>query len=226
MTKTKQIAVTYVPIGELQPNPWNSNVVGPEMEQRLRQSMQDLGFYKPIIVRQLDDGSLQILGGQHRWQVARSLGHDTAPVVNLGKMAERKAKAIGLADNGRYGEDDGLKLADILKDVGEDYDIESFLPFTEQDLAGIFAANDIDLDTLGLAPDAEAEHKSLEEAVNARPTITHELMRFKVPVEDREAVEKFVQHVVKTKGLASEEDSLVQVGMALVEIVRAAREVM
>jgi ParB-like chromosome segregation protein Spo0J len=226
VTNPKQIAVSHVPAGELQPNPWNSNVVGPEMEQRLRESVSKFGLYKPIIVRELADGSLQILGGQHRWQVAASMGFDTVPVVNLGVMSDRKAKAIGLADNGRYGEDDSLRLAAILKDVGEEFEIEGFLPFTEKDLAGIFASEDIDLDTLGLAPDATAEHQSLDDAVNARPTITHELMRFKVPVADREMVEQFVQQIVKTRGLSSEEDSLVQVGMALVEIVRAAREVM
>ena len=57
-----------------------------------------------------------------------------------------------------------------------------------------------------------------------RPTITHELMRFKVPVEDRERVEKFIQKVIKDKGLKTEQDSLIAAGMALVEIVNVAKD--
>ena len=49
-------------------------------------------------------------------------------------------------------------------------------------------------------------------------------MRFKVPVEDRERVEKLIQTVIKTRGLQSEQDSLVAAGMALVEVCNAAKE--
>lgn len=221
---TTQIEIQHVPTGQLKPNPWNSNVVGPEMERRLEASMKRFGCYKPIVVRTLADGSLEILGGQHRWQTAKNLAHETVPVVNLGQMPDRRAKEIGLADNGRYGEDDALKLASILKDVGED-EVVQFLPFTADDLAGIFAAESIDLDDLDIKDDDDG--KSLEDIGAApRATITHALMRFKVPVEDQERVEAFFKHVITKEGLSKEEDSLIAAGAALVSIVKAAREVM
>ena len=220
---TTKITIVDVPVDDLSPNPWNSNSVGPEMERKLEASMKRLGCYKPIVVRQ-KGSTLEILGGQHRWQTAKRLGYTTVPVVNLGTMPDRKAKEIGLADNGRYGEDDALKLADILRDIGAE-DATTFLPFSNDDLAGIFAAEKIDLDDLDI--DDGGHDKSLEDIAAApRSTITHALMRFKVPVEDQERVESFFKHVITREGLGKEEDSLIAAGMALVAIVKAAREVM
>lgn len=211
----------------LVPNPWNSNVVGPEMERRLENSMKKRGCYKEIVVRRLPDGTLQILGGQHRTQVAIRLGFATVPVVVLSDIDDRAAKEIGLADNGRYGEDDGLKLAQILRDIGE-MDVNEMLPYTSQDLAGIFAVEDIDLDRLGIDDDLDDLGKgplSLDD-VKARPAATHVLMRFKVPIGDQATVEKLVDSVIKQQGLKKEGDSLIGAGMALVTICNAAREVL
>lgn len=222
---TRRIEIEHLAPDLLSPNPWNSNRVGPEMEQRLQASIEKFGFYKPIIVRQQSDGALQILGGEHRWRVACKMGLAVVPVVNLGVVSDKQAKTIGLADNGQYGEDDALKLAEILRDIGQD-DVEVLLPYSDSDLAGMFAASEVDLDSLGFDDDDSggAVAKSLDELT--RQTITHELMRFKVPVEDRERVQKYIEHVIKTRGLKSEEDSMVAAGMALVEIVNAAREVL
>lgn len=219
---TQRIEIRYCHPDLLKPNPWNSNVVGSEMETRLEKSLDRFGVYKPIICRELADGTLQILGGEHRARTAARLGMAEVPYVSLGKINDRKAKEIGLADNGRYGEDDQLKLGEILKDLGQE--VIEFLPFSDKDLAGMFAdAPAIDLESLGFDDD-DTPVKPLDEV--ARAGITHELMRFKVPVESRERVAAFVQHVIKARGLASEEDPMVAAGMALVEIVNAAKDVL
>lgn len=219
---TRAIEIIHLAPQALTPNPWNSNQVGPEMEMRLRASVKEFGVYKPIVVRQLSDGTLQILGGEHRWRIAVSMNLATIPVVNLGPMSDKRAKTLGLADNGQYGEDDALRLADILKDIGHE-DIAALLPYTEQDLAGMFAATSVDLDSLGFDDD-DSEIAPLPSADAVRPTITHELMRFKVPVEDREFVQKLIDKVIGQQGLKSEQDSMVAAGMALVAICKAAKE--
>lgn len=220
---TKQIKIEYLAPGDLVPNPWNSNRVGPDMEARLEASIREFGFIKPIVVRRLTTDELQIIGGEHRVRKAVEMGIPTIPVVVLEDISDKRAKAMGLADNGRYGEDDALKLAEILGDL--EPELLELLPFDDQDLAGIFASSSIDLDALGFDED-DKPAGDLPSADAPRPTITHELMRFKVPVEDRERVEKFMAHVVKTKGLAAEADSMVAAGMALVEIINVARESM
>lgn len=221
---TTQIKIDYFPPGLLVPNPWNSNRVGPDMEARLEASIRQFGFVKPIVVRRLADETLQILGGEHRVRKAVEMGIESVPVVVLENISTEQAKALGVADNARYGEDDALKLAAILGDISPE--LLEMLPFDEKDLAGIFASSAIDLDDLGFDDSDDREMPEMPAADSPRSTITHELMRFKVPIEDRDRVEKFMQHVIKSKGFSAESDSMVAAGMALVEIINAAKEVL
>lgn len=216
-----KIQIEYFPPASLHPNPWNSNRVGPDMEARLEASLREFGFVKPVVCRRLEDGTLQILGGEHRVRKAAEMGIAEVPVVVLSDIDDRRAKALGLADNGRYGEDDALKLSEILGDLGSD--LLAMLPFDEQDLAGIFASSSVNLDDLGFDDDDKPD-PVMPDADAPRPSMTHELMRFKVPVEDRESVDKFIQHVIKARGLSAEQDSMVAAGMALVEMVKACKD--
>ena len=101
----------------LSPNPWNTNVVSPENQQKLNASIKRFGMFKPIVVREID-GTLEIIGGQHRWEAAVEMKLPEVPVVNLGRITDKKAKEISLVDNGRYGADDTLQLAELLDDIG------------------------------------------------------------------------------------------------------------
>ena len=90
---TRPIEVIHVPPAQLKPNPWNTNKLSPEAEGKLDNSLLEFGLYKPIICRELPDGSLQILGGEHRTRAASRAGHATVPVVNLGQISDVRAKA-------------------------------------------------------------------------------------------------------------------------------------
>ena len=222
-SQVTKIKIEYFPPGSLKPNPWNSNRVGPEMEARLEASIREFGFIKPIVCREVEGVGLQIIGGEHRARKAVEMGIESIPVVVLKDVDDMRAKALGVADNGRYGEDDVLKLASILGDL--DASMLGLVPFDEQDLAGIFASSSVNLDDLGFDDSIDLAGE-LPPADAPRPTITHEVMRFKVPVEDRARVEKLIQQVIKSKGFSAESDSMVAAGMALVEIANAARDVM
>lgn len=209
------------PPGSLKPNPWNSNYVAPDNEKKLKESMRRYGCYKPVVVRELADGTLEILGGEHRARVAGELGFETIPVANLGRVSDKQAKAIGLADNGRYGDDDVIKLADILKEIGAE-DAELFLPFDEKDLASIFSISKMDVEDLELPTDGD----DLPVPEVIKPTLTHQLLRFKVPIADAESVSAVLDMVIKAKGYSKDSDSLAAAGMALVDVVKAAKGVL
>lgn len=206
-----------VPISMLEPNPWNTNRVAPENEAKLDASVQRLGIFKPIVVREIAGGKFQILGGEHRWGAAQRLGFDSVPIVNLGKITDRQAKEVGLADNGRYGDDDTLQLAGLLKELGVE-DIASFLPFTDSELDSIFAATSIALDDLD--SDDSDEMPALP-AISTGPT--GQVMRFKVPVEDVAWVTQLVEHTMKSEGFKGE-DQLSNAGNSLVFILQKYRE--
>lgn len=205
--------------GLLKPNPWNSNRVSPDMELRLEESMRRNGCYKPIICRELADGSLQIIGGEHRSRTAERLGIAEVPVINLGAISDNKAKEIGLVDNGRYGEDDPLMLGEILKDLGVD-EVMTYMPFHSEDLAGLFSAGDVDLDEISIDG---VDDKKADELQPERAALTHAVLRFKVPIAEQEHLQKYIEHVIAKQGL-KDSDTMLAAGMALMAVITAAKD--
>ena len=133
---------------KLRPNPWNTNVVDAANEAKLEESLKKFGMFKPVIVRELPTGELEILGGEHRAGAAVRLGIKDIPIMNLGPIPDAEAKKIGLVDNGRYGNDDSLQLAALLKELGDIDDLASFMPYSDQDFNNIMEAAEINLDDL------------------------------------------------------------------------------
>ena len=209
----KKLTIDYVDPRKLRPNDWNTNHVSPENERKLEASVDQFGVFKPIIVRE-KDGHLEILGGQHRAQLAARRGEREVPIINLGNISDVRAKEISLIDNGRYGSDDTLELSKLLESLGgENY--KDFLPYTDEDFTSIFSSIDIDLDNLGGIDDDE----DLPEPINptAKPVQTHTVMRFKIPVDDAHNITDVIERVMKQQGY-TQGDSLTNAGDALVHI--------
>lgn len=201
---------------QLRKNSWNTNKVTPENERKIRASLKRNGVFKPIIVRETDEGVYEILGGQHRWEQAIELGLDKLPVFNLGRIDDKRAKEISLADNARYGTDDTIELAELLKTLDTD-ELQVFLPYGESDINEIFSSN-IALEELELEEDIETKLETpddLEPVV--KPAKTHTIMRFKVPIADAERITALIATTQKEYGF-TEADELTNVGDALVHI--------
>lgn len=201
----------------LVPNPWNTNVVSPDNEAKLEESIKRFGMFKPVVVRELADGTLEIIGGEHRAGAAKRMGLKAIPVVNLGRIDDQKAKEISLVDNGRYGADDTLQLAELLEGLGNADELASFMPYSESDLASIFSSVNIALDDLDL-PDLEEDRPVLPKE---KPIQTHAVMRFKVPVDDQGWIVDLIEKTMKQQKF-TEEDSLTNAGDALVFLLKQA----
>ncbi|MCG5512840.1 ParB/RepB/Spo0J family partition protein [Ectothiorhodospira shaposhnikovii] len=204
----------------LLPNPFNPNVVTPENEEKLSASVDRLSMFKPILVRTLESGRLEILGGHHRNVIAIRKGFESVPILNLGKISDDKAKEIALIDNSRYGADDSQKLSEILSELGSPEELATFMPFSQVDFESIFSSTSIELEDLGIEDDEEPTHIEF-------PTLpkiqTHQVMRFKVPSEDAARVSEVLERIMKTQGF-TEQDSLTNAGDALVWLITNAVE--
>ncbi|MDL2284447.1 ParB N-terminal domain-containing protein [Oxalobacter sp. OttesenSCG-928-P03] len=211
MTK---LAVRDTDIELLQPNSWNTNTVSPENEEKIKNSLERFGFFRPILVRE-KDGRFEIIGGEHRWAVAKSLGYTTVPVINLGDISDKKAKEIGLVDNGRYGDDDALQLAELLKELGDDESVFNFLPYSTDELESLFSATSISLDDLDIEGD-----DTLPDISAMKSTQTHQIMRFKIPLEDSDFVQRIIETVMKNQGF-TDDDAMMNAGNALVYLLRS-----
>lgn len=209
----QQFEMQYSNPSELKPNPWNSNVVSPDNEAKLEESLRRFGMFKPVIVRELLDGTLQIIGGEHRAQIASRIGLTSIPIVNLGVLDDRKAKEISLVDNGRFGEDDSFKLAEVLESLGDYKDLIAVMPLSIEDLDSVFTNSSIALEEL----DSLALPDEKDELPNEKAVQTHQVMRFKVPLKDVEAVTQLIEKTIKVQGF-DDSDSMTNAGDALVHL--------
>lgn len=117
-----KITILQVEVANLRPNPWNTNSVGAQNFEKLKGSIEKLGFFKPILVRELDGGIFEILGGEHRWRAAMEQGISTVPVISVGKINDLVAKQMSLVDNERYGEDDQVAFQFIRPERPKSYE--------------------------------------------------------------------------------------------------------
>lgn len=208
---SNKLSIDNVSPSSLQPSKWNPNIVSPDNEARLEESLKRNGFFKPALVRELSDGSLEIIGGEHRVLAASRLGYEKVPVINLGKISDSKAKELCLLDNGRYGSDDTLQLAELLESLGSADELANYMPYSETDIASIFSSINIALDDLDLPDDAEVPPSGLGE----KPLQSHQVMRFKIPVDDVATITAQIESAMKTQKF-TESDSLSNAGDALV----------
>lgn len=201
---------------DLRPNSWNPNHVDPENADRLRNSMKRLGTFKPIVVRETEEG-LEILGGQHRWQIAKEEGLAELPIVNLGPMDDQKAKEIALIDNHRYGEDDVVELSEVLRSLDVPFEeLMSFMPASEADLESIMSSStDIDDELLGLEDDDEDEPDPHDRS--EKVSKTHRILRFNVSLDDAERITDLIERTQREQGF-TEEDEKTNAGDALTHI--------
>lgn len=114
--------VLSVPVGTLRPNPWNPNVVGPELETAIRQSVDAFGFIDPVLVRPVR-GGYEIIDGEHRWLAAREEGHTHVDVI-VRELTDAEAKKLTIILN-EHGTPDTLKLGNLLADLAGTMDIEA-----------------------------------------------------------------------------------------------------
>ncbi len=147
---------------DLRPNPWNPNRIPREKYRKLKNAIAEKGLLCPALVRPSPQRSgsgeiFEIIDGEHRFQIARSLGIDEMPCVVI-DLPDNEAKIKTLQLNGLRGEDEPERLARLIADLNIDYDLdelEGMLPLDRYDLQN-------SLDLLALIDRKEPE-TSLEE---------------------------------------------------------------
>jgi len=198
---------------ELKFSPWNINVVSPENMVKLKESVRRNGIFRPVVVREVD-GNFEVIAGEHTTRVSIELDMEEIDVYNLGPIDDRKAKEISIIDNQQYGVEDAYGLGNLLREL-EDNPAD-FLPFSEQELSKIFKVSEINLDALELLDEGDdftSDFKP-EETLASKP-IDSQIMRFKVPIQDAEFVQRCIEAIIKRQGF-KQTDSLAAAGDALV----------
>ena len=126
---------------------WNYKVDNPDLIETLANNLKKNGQLENIIVRSLDDDKYEVVKGNHRLKAINHLGIDKVVCYNLGEVNDLVAKRIAIETNETKFQADNIRLAELIKEQTEAYDIndlESTLPYSLQELEDF--ANSVDMD--------------------------------------------------------------------------------
>lgn len=208
MTKQTDEKLTIQEIGveKLTPNAWNPNRLSEEMRAKLKAYIEREGFVEPLVVRPKGQG-YEILGGYHRWGIAKELAYETVPCVVL-DLDDRRAKILSVNLNEMKGQSLPNLLANLVHDLSKELtleDIESQLPYSISELKDSLELLKIP-DGLEAYLDEEAERQERE-----RPTI------LSFVVDDAETVERAIVKAQEIHGGHTRGRALVDVARSYLE---------
>ena len=148
MTTSEDTGVTYVrtaniPLDELTPFPGNAKRGDVDT---IRTSLRRNGQYRSLVVREIPDGPLIVLAGNHTMQALTAEGHETAR-CEVVLCDDATARRINLVDNrtAELGGYDNDALAELLSYLDGDYDGTGY---TDEDVQALITpledADDLD----------------------------------------------------------------------------------
>jgi ParB family chromosome partitioning protein len=200
---SKAFELIEIGVNSLEPNTWNPNRMSQEMYEKLREYVKKEGLVEPIVVRPKGD-RYEILGGYHRWNVAKELGYETVPCAVV-EMDGRRAKILSVNLNEMKGQSVTPLLSELIYDLNKELtleDLETMLPYSEGELKDC-------LEIMKIPDGLEALlNEQAEQAERERPHI------LSFVVDDAEPVEEALQAASRRNGGLTR-------GRALVEIARA-----
>ncbi len=155
MSALGSVEAERVELGRLVQAEWNANRVPAKVLAKVRRSIEEFGLVENLVARPhpTRSGDLEVLSGNHRLEVIRDLGFETAPVVVV-DLGEADARLLAQTLNRTRGEDDdpaayAALLEVVLAEVGVGRAVE-LLPETESSIDRVLRA-------FGPAPPADPD---------------------------------------------------------------------
>lgn len=133
-TAAAYVATRDVPLDELTPYPGNAK--RGDVEQ-IRKSLRRNGQYRSLVVREIHNGPLIVLAGNHTLQALQEEGRETAR-CEIVTCDDATARRINLADNrtAELGTYDSDALAELLSPIADDLEGTGFAEVDLLELLG------------------------------------------------------------------------------------------
>lgn len=155
-----------IPITALVKADWNYKTNDDDKLAKLRENIKRNGQIENIIVRELDTGFYEIVNGNHRYDALIELGIEQCHVYNLGKISLTQAQRIAIETNETRFESDGVKLAEIVRDIMVDFDpadLVETMPYTPEEIENMNKSLDFNWDQFNSGDTTEGADESKED---------------------------------------------------------------
>lgn len=201
----EKLTVQELGVEKLTPNPWNPNRMSESMRAKLKAYLQREGFVEPLVVRPLGEG-YQILGGFHRWEIAKELGYASVPCVVV-DVDDKRAKILTINLNEMKGQSLPTLLANLVHDLTKELvleDLEKQLPYSLDELK----------DSLDLLKIPDGLEDFLKQEAERQARDRPQILTF--VVEDSEIVERALEAAKAEHGIGTRGKALVAIARAYV----------
>ena len=186
--KDARVGPRMVPLDDLVAHPLNSNVMSPELQEKLRVNIQRTGRYPFLVERPHPDepGKFQVLDGHHRVAILRGLGHREAR-VDVWQVDDREAKLLLATLNRLQGQDQPLRRAELIHELLGEMSVD--------DLAGLLPETDKQLEELHALLEFPADEVAqfLEEQAAEAEKVLPRVLTFVVTPEQEKVIEQAVE---------------------------------
>ena len=150
------LKIELINIDKLKPNSYNPNFMVESIRNHLKKEYLRVGYLQPILVRPKGD-SYEIIDGFHRMITAKDVGLTELECVVV-EMTDQTAKLTTLNLNKIKGENDPIRLAELLKDLKTSLDVEKLAEILDM------SENEIEsFDMLLSLPDSDGLNDNLNE---------------------------------------------------------------
>ena len=139
--------IQHLPIEQIREAPWNPNSQDEVMRSRLEHSIQRFELVTPLVVRRLETGVYETIGGAQRLAALRKMDSVDVPCVVV-EADDLEARLLSQALNRIRGEDDLGLRAEVMREVLENLpqeEVLSLLPETAESLAALCSLGQEDM---------------------------------------------------------------------------------
>ncbi len=185
---TARVGPRMIGLDDLVAHPLNSNVMPPDLQEKLRAHIKRTGRYPFLVVRPhpTEPGRFQVLDGHHRVAILRELGHTEAR-CDVWDVDDHEAKLLLATLNRLQGQDVPIRRAELIHELlGE---------MSAEDLAGLLPETDKQLEELHALLEFPADEVAafLEEQAAEAEKVLPRVMSFVVSPDQEKVIEQAVE---------------------------------
>jgi hypothetical protein len=126
-----------VKVSQLKTADWNYKENDPILEEKLRNNIERNGQLENLIVRKLEDGTFEVVNGNHRLEAFKDLNVDEVMVCNVGEIPLELAQRIAIETNETRFATNQTRLTSLIRNISEKFELEDMaatMPYHLEDL--------------------------------------------------------------------------------------------
>lgn len=126
---------------------WNYKKDDEEKAEKLLLNIKRNGQIENIIIRDLGDGTFEVVNGNHRLTAFQKLGYSEVMCFSLGEISDAQAKRVAIETNETKFDTDSIKLAERMTEILEEFSVEELsetMPYSVDDIKGMKDLLDFD----------------------------------------------------------------------------------